>query len=67
MPSDVVAENCSLKEINLKMRQRRLQWFDHLERETRGCVKVDGGNRNSWKETGWKTKNMERNKTIWKR
>lgn len=37
MPNEDVAKRCDLKKRDLKMRQRRLQWFEHVRRETRGC------------------------------
>ena len=41
--SEEVAKRCGLKEIQEKMRQRRLQWFGHVRREEecRGNEELD--------------------------
>ena len=38
--SEEMAKRCGLKEIQDKMRQRRLQWFGHVRREEGGVLRV---------------------------
>lgn len=43
------------------MRQRRLQWLVYVRREAERGILMTIGNRNTRKETSWKTKeNIER-------
>ena len=36
--SEEIAKRCGVKEIETKIRQRRLQWFGHVRREAEGGV-----------------------------
>jgi len=45
-----VAKRCGLKIIQDKLRQKRLQRFGHVRRETEGGVRKVGRSRKTWKD-----------------